>query len=360
MPYLDYSLGGVLACLLAWALVAIWIRVSLRAKILDVPNARSSHVRATPRGGGVGIVATVLMGMTIVVALGRISDEKSALVAGALALAVAIVSFMDDVRSLPSIMRLGFQVIMAFVAVRQLGAFPAITIPFLEPVVLPSWVMVVLTILWIVGLTNVYNFMDGIDGIAGAQGLVGGLAWSWFGVMAGVPLVAWSGALIAAACLGFLFHNWAPAKVFMGDVGSAFLGFVFALLPLLALHGLSKAVTWPLAFVGAIPVFAAVVVWPFLADGAFTVFRRVKHRENLLVAHRSHLYQRLTITGWSHDQTTRLYVWWAFISAILGALYLRLGHTGRLIVCWACLFGVFAVFRMAKRAEARGSGGSSG
>ncbi|MGH8018502.1 MAG: MraY family glycosyltransferase, partial [Opitutaceae bacterium] len=352
MPYLEYSLGALGACLCAWFLVALWIRVSVRARIVDVPNARSSHVKETPRGGGVGIVATVVPGMAAVLASGRAGDLEGALWAGGLAVFIAIISFIDDVRSLPSLVRLVCQIGAAALAVWALGAFPAATLPFLDPLILPRWFMAVVTVVWIVGLTNVYNFMDGIDGIAGGQGFVTGLAWAWFGAVTGVPLVAWAGVIIAAACLGFLFHNWSLAKVFMGDVGSAFLGFVFAVLPLLALHVRTQVAGWSLLFIGAVPVFAALAVWPFIGDGVFTFLRRLKHRENVLAAHRSHLYQRLTIAGWPHATVSRFYIWWAAGCALCGVVYLKTGHAGRLVALAACALSVIAVYGIVKRAEA--------
>jgi UDP-N-acetylmuramyl pentapeptide phosphotransferase/UDP-N-acetylglucosamine-1-phosphate transferase len=350
---LPYVIGGVAGGVFAWAVVALWIRVSLRAKIVDVPNARSSHVRATPRGGGVGIVATVVVGVALVLAAERAEGIETAVWAGGLALFVAVFSFVDDVRSLPSLVRLVLQVGTAAVAVWKFGAFPAVTLPFLQPIVPPEWLMAVVTVVWIVGLTNVYNFMDGIDGIAGGQGLVAGLAWAWFGVVTGLPLVAWTAGMVAAACAGFLVHNWSPAKVFMGDVGSAFLGFVFALLPVLALHGRGVGSEWPIPIVGAVPVFAALVVWPFLGDGVFTFLRRVKHGENVLAAHRSHLYQRLNIAGWKHGPISRLYVWWAAAGALGGAMYLRSGHETRALVLAGCAASVAAMYVAVKRAERR-------
>jgi UDP-N-acetylmuramyl pentapeptide phosphotransferase/UDP-N-acetylglucosamine-1-phosphate transferase len=338
VQFLDYSLGALGAGVCAWLLVGLWIRISLRAKILDVPNARSSHARITPRAGGVGIVVTVVAGVAIALAFGRAGDLEGALWAGGLAVFIAAISFIDDVRSLPSLLRLVFQVGAAALAVWKLGPFTAATLPFLQPVLLPPWLMV-------------YNFMDGIDGIAGGQGLVAGLAWAWFGMALNVPLVAWTGLIVAASCLGFLFHNWSPAKVFMGDVGSAFLGFVFAVLPLLALRGTDVRAGYSLFVVGGVPVFAALVVWPFVSDGAFTFVRRLKHRENVLAAHRSHLYQRLTIAGWSHALVSRFYICWAIGCAVLGAVYLRTGHIGRLVVLGGCALSLIAVYRVVKATE---------
>jgi UDP-N-acetylmuramyl pentapeptide phosphotransferase/UDP-N-acetylglucosamine-1-phosphate transferase len=183
--------------------------------------------------------------------------------------------------------------------------------------------------LWFVGLVNVYNFMDGIDGIAGLQAVVAGVAWAIIGTVLSLPLVQLTGAVIASAALGFLTLNWHPAKIFMGDAGSTVLGFLFATLPFLATveggerlgaRGERLELTRSL-------IIGAILVWPFLADGIFTFLRRLKNRENVLQAHRSHLYQRLVIAGHSHTRVTVTYGCLAFLGAVL-ALALE-GQGGR-------------------------------
>lgn len=352
MNWIVFLTGAAGSFLLAWAFVGLWIRVSLRRNIVDVPTHRSSHTRATPRGGGVGIVVAVVAGVGVAVAGGRAPDVPGALVAGALALFIAAVSFVDDLRRLPSVLRLVCHVGAAVGAVYWLGSFPALSVPFLEEVVLPAWLLRVVGVVWIVGLTNVYNFMDGIDGIAGGQGVVTGLAWGWLGAVTGQPLVTWTGVTVAAACGGFLVHNWAPAKVFMGDVGAAFLGFVFAILPLIALRG-HAGFGWPVTLAGGVPVFAALAVWPFVADGAFTFLRRIKHKENLLEAHRSHLYQRLTIAGWRHAPVTTIYVAWAAAMAPGAAVYLLGDRPDRLTVLVLAGLTLVAMYFFVKRFELR-------
>jgi len=356
MHLLNLLPGFAVAAVVAWALVAVWIRFSLRAKILDVPNARSSHVKVTPRGGGVGIVVVVLAGLLAGVWGVGIGREGGGLTGSnigwfaALGAGIAVVSFIDDVRSLPSVLRLVIQLAAAGAAVAVLGSFRTVTLPFLGVIVPPHALMVALTVVWIVGLTNVYNFMDGIDGIAGGQGLVAGLAWAWFGHVHGLPVVGWTGTMVAAACTGFLVHNWAPAKVFMGDVGSAFLGFVLALLPLMAVGSMGDGLEG-LRFDGAVMVFAGLVVWPFIGDGVFTFLRRLKHRENVLKAHRSHLYQRLTIAGWPHAPVSRIYIWWAVVMAVLGGAYLEGGDAARTLALVMALVSVLGMFAFVKRME---------
>jgi UDP-N-acetylmuramyl pentapeptide phosphotransferase/UDP-N-acetylglucosamine-1-phosphate transferase len=353
MTLLHYLLGALALAVLTWVLVAGWIRVSLRAQILDVPTHRSSHLRATPRGGGVGIVAAVVASIVGFVLFGNVRDPAMALWGAGITVAIALVGFIDDVRSLSSILRLCLQAAAAVGVVAAVGVLHVATLPLFGTIIVPMWLGAVITVYWVVGLANVYNFMDGIDGIAGGQGLVAGLAWAVFGHLAHAPMTAWIGLSIAAACAGFLVHNWSPAKVFMGDVGSVFLGFWFALLPLIALREGVNAGGWESSFVGCIPLFGGLVVWPFVGDAAFTIIRRMKHRWPLMQAHRTHLYQRLTITGWRHAPVALLYIAWAVGSVLAGAAYVLGGDPARIVVTFGAFITTVAIFGFVKREELR-------
>ena len=149
---------------------------------------------------------------------------------------IAGISWLDDIRTLPSWVRLATHSLGAALAIAGCGAWDTVTLPITGPVALGGLGTIV-TFLWIVGLTNAYNFMDGIDGIAGSQAAVAGIGWALIGGSAGQPLILMLGLLVAATALGFLRHNWSPARIFMGDVGSTFLGYTFATLPLLARCG---------------------------------------------------------------------------------------------------------------------------
>jgi UDP-N-acetylmuramyl pentapeptide phosphotransferase/UDP-N-acetylglucosamine-1-phosphate transferase len=294
-----------------------WARSRL---VLDHPNDRSLHHHPTPRGGGLGIVIPVCLALAGSVALVPSSRATAAslLAAGML---VAAVGLVDDVRRLPALTRLAAHVSAAVVVVLGVGTWSTLTWPSLGSLDL-AWAAVPFTVVWIVGLTNAYNFMDGIDGIAGAQGLAAGAGWTGLGLMTGEPLLFVVGAVTAPASLGFLFFNWSPSSIFMGDVGSSFLGFLFA--------ALAVSVSSSSPEVGTA---AALFVWPFVFDSGFTLLRRARRRENLLRAHRSHLYQRLVLTGMSHHTVAILYgalagvgvavgmavAWGAGVAAVVGA-----------------------------------------
>jgi UDP-N-acetylmuramyl pentapeptide phosphotransferase/UDP-N-acetylglucosamine-1-phosphate transferase len=156
--------------------------------------------------------------------------------------------------------------------------------------------------------------MDGIDGIAGGQAFVAGLGWAVAGFLSGNTFIMFFGLLIAASSLGFLFHNWSPAKIFMGDVGSAFLGYTFAVLPLIFASDTRFRPS------GLAPFFAGILLlWPFIFDSIFTLLRRLRLGENVFQAHRSHLYQRLVVLGYSHKSVSLLYSALAMVGVVFAA-----------------------------------------
>ena len=270
---------------LAMLASAVLVRLIRARAVLDHPNERSSHSVPTPRGGGIAIVLITLGGSAFWM------TPRFAVVAVA-ALAIAVVSFIDDLHPLPATLRLGVQIAAAL----------PVALLFVPLVWAP------LALLWIVGLTNAYNFMDGIDGIAGGQAVVAGLGWALLGMLTQQPLVATVGLLTAGSSAGFLTHNWQPARIFMGDVGSAFLGFLFASLAVMA---------WPnLRLVAA----GVLVVWPFVLDAGVTFVRRALRGERLMEAHRSHVYQRLNQRGLSHGAVASIYIALAAAGAIAALL----------------------------------------
>ena len=286
-------------CLAALAAAALLTRglidwTSARG-IIDAPNARSSHTRSTPRGGGLAIVVVVAAVAGVIAA---IRPEELLRIGGAIlpALAIAAVSWLDDVHTLRNRTRFAVHLAAALAATAALGAVTRVDLGSFGmlrfgPLAWP------LTLLWIVGLTNAFNFMDGSDGIAGitAAAVSAGIAAA--AAACGAGPVAVIAAAFAGAAIGFLTSNWQPARIFMGDVGSAFCGFLLAVLPLAV-----RADAVP----EVLPV-AVLALWPFIFDTSLTLLRRLRAGENIFQAHRSHLYQRLLIAGWSHRAVASLY-----------------------------------------------------
>ena len=310
--------GWVLVCVLSAVLVELARQRMLRLSILDIPNDRSSHTTPTPRGGGVVIAGLVLAGLTAAGGLSALPGWQGLAVGGLL---IAIISWLDDVRTLSAASRFIVQTVASIVVILAYGAWQVVTLPGLGELAL-GWVGPALAVVWIVGLTNAYNFMDGIDGIASIQAVIAGCAWLISGMLLDLPVVVWVGGLISASCVGFLVHNWSPARIFMGDVGSAFLGFIFSSLSLVA----ASLASGPAE--GRVPLAALLFVWPFVFDALFTFLRRLRAGEKVFEAHRSHLYQRLVIRGWSHRQVASMYGLLAIASAVCGTAWLTQGAVG--------------------------------
>jgi Fuc2NAc and GlcNAc transferase len=274
---------------------------ALSRGMIDVPNHRSSHREATARGGGIVIVAVCLAGVALALALGWLAP-RAALALGGGGIAVAAVGWLDDRNGVPARVRLLVHFAAAAWAVFCIR--PALLLPGLaQP--LAGVAADVLAVFGIVWLVNLYNFMDGIDGIAGGEAVTTGVAGGamlWL-VAPGIALLYLT---TGAAALGFLRWNWAPARIFMGDVCSGFLGFLFAALALAAER------------VAGVPsVLLLLPLLVFILDATWTLFARLLRGERVHEAHRTHTYQRLVAAGWSHARVSTLVI---ACNIVLGAL----------------------------------------
>jgi len=276
---------------LSLALTASVRRYTLHKGLLDRPNDRSSHTTPTPRGGGIAIVLLTIDGVAIFCQITPLTITYIATAA-----AIAVISAVDDVRHVRASVRLFVHAAAGTVLASVAGPLVTITLPYFGELRL-GILAFPLTVSWLIAVTNAYNFMDGIDGIAGGEAVVAGTAWAVIGIRTGSPLLSSIGLITAGSSAGFLILNWHPAKIFMGDVGSVFLGFTFAALPFL-----------PRCHDGDRFVCGVLILWPFLFDTAYTLVARASRRENIFAAHRSHLYQRLARATGSHTEATMVYV----------------------------------------------------
>ncbi len=310
-PLLAFLILTILAYL-----GAAWIRrVALQRHILDHPTERSSHSIPTPRGGGLAIVVLVIATVLVFgIANGFTGQGLAFIVSGIL---LALLGWQDDIRSLSPKIRFPIQFAAIAIAMLGMGYFDSVTIPVFGVWHL-GWAGIPITFLWILGLVNAYNFMDGIDGIAGGVALAAGLGWALLSSTFGGldhPLAFWIALAITAASLGFLGHNWPPARIFMGDVASTFLGFGFAVLPLMS------------ADKGGDPLmFGTAILWTFIMDAGLTFLRRLARRENVFAAHRTHLYQRMVIGGIKPVIVSSLFIALTLLGAALSLAWRRGFH----------------------------------
>jgi UDP-N-acetylmuramyl pentapeptide phosphotransferase/UDP-N-acetylglucosamine-1-phosphate transferase len=219
------------------------------------------------------------------------------------------------------------QGLVAAVSIWGMGYFKSVTIPLFGELQL-GYVGLIITFLWIIGLTNAYNFMDGIDGMAGGVAFAAGLGWAL--LTSGIPYLAnsfvfWIAIAISASSLGFLGHNWHPAKIFMGDVASTFLGYSFAVMPLLASNKEGDAL-----------MLGTLLLWTFIMDAGVTFIRRAINREDVLSAHRTHLYQRLVTGGYTHSAVSTLYI----VLTLVALRFASAWSEGSVVASVLILFGL--------------------
>ena len=291
------------------ALCALLLRTGWRRRLSDIPNERSLHTHPTPRVGGIAIV---LGAVPLALALTTPALD----ILWMLALGLALVSFADDLRSLPIAVRLAAHFAAAAIAVAAVVPASPIAVLFVAA----------LSLAW---MTNLYNFMDGSDGLAGGMAVIGFGAYAIAAAQTGSTPLALGCASLAAAALGFLTFNFPPARAFMGDAGSIPLGFLAGAI---GLYGIA-ADAWP-------AWFPFLVFSPFIVDASVTIARRMFRRERFWIAHRSHCYQRLVLCGWS-PRRLALGAYALMLAASVSALAARASGAANqyaIIAVWGLLY----------------------
>ena len=283
-------------------------RLALRHKIMDHPNEGSSHSIPMPLGGGL-VIAILVLAVGAWVA--NETDWKRSLIYIVSGSIIAWMGWHDDVHFLPAGFRLAIQSLIAIISIWGMGYFKVITLASAGELQL-GVVGIIITFFWIVGLINAFNFMDGIDGLAGGVAFSAGLGWMWLSLNVDNMFAFWVALGIAASSLGFLGHNWPPAKIFMGDVASTFLGYSFAVLSLIVSDQRGDAL-----------LIGTLLMWTVIMDASVTFIGRLIKRENVFSRHRSHLFQRLVISGYKHSTISFLYIFLTLLAGYLSHIWLQ-------------------------------------
>jgi len=318
-------LALLLAFLIAIAGTPLICWLALRYHWLDLPNHRSSHVQPTPRLGGLVIIAATIVG----IAGSSRSFEWWMLGIGLGAIFVAVTGLLDDMWPLSPPLKFMPQIGAAVVAVLLLEPRILVELPFVEAVV-PSLVSAALAVVWIVSVINAVNFLDGLDGLATGVALVTAIALAGMLPGSAPMLIPFAGALA-----GFLLWNFEPASIFMGDVGSQFVGYLLATAVLMP--GPSDT--------GAIP--ALFVFIPLLADATMTVFRRLATGKSPFSADRNHVFHRIVDNGASHRAVAVLYIGLTALASLGGFAYIHTEAFGRgMLIVTALVAGVVMLARI--------------
>lgn len=291
---------------------------------MDHPNERSSHQQATPRGGGIAIVITFFVGMLAIYFFGDKSHIKQNYMLGFItsSLLIAIISFYDDIQEKSAQFKL-FSHIIATILVLWSGiVIDQLAFPFIGYINLGLGGYA-LSLFWIIGLTNAYNFMDGLDGLIGGVTIIASLFFMAICYYEGSHFVYISCYTLLAGALGFMILNFPPAKIFMGDIGSTFIGFTFATLAIIANRYDASHISF---------LVVPLLLFNIIYDVIFTLIRRWLNGEKLTQAHRTHLYQLMNRIGYSHLEVSLIHYCMTF-SQGLGALWmLQINGNNRIYV----------------------------
>jgi UDP-N-acetylmuramyl pentapeptide phosphotransferase/UDP-N-acetylglucosamine-1-phosphate transferase len=243
--------------------------------------------------------------------------------------AICLVSFIDDRRGLPIAVRFGIHLVATAILVIGSGfMLPSTAVPMLG-VISWGWLAAPITILFLVWMGNLYNFMDGMDGFAGGMTVIGCGLLAYLGWQAHHPVISVIATLQSAAAAGFLVHNFPPAKIFMGDVGSVSTGFLAAALIVLGCRD------------GVFDLWVPVIIFsPFICDATVTLIRRAFRHEKVWEAHRDHYYQRLVLSGWGHRRTVLAEYGVMVLCGGFALLYQYASEEWRLVIlgAWGMLF----------------------
>ena len=295
-------------------------RHMMKRQILAHPNHRSSHEMPTPSSGGASIVLMTLMGCLIIYFVWGHKIGWGLNVFGLLiaSMVVAAVGFFDDLDRLQSFkVKLLSQIVSVAILFACDIVIDRVTLPWIGPIELGLWGYMV-TLVWVVGLTNAFNFMDGLDGMAGGTAIIAAMFLAIIAVGQAANLIFVLSYIIFASSLGFLFYNFPKARIFMGDVGSQFLGFMFAALAVLAMkNDVGQISFWVMP----------ILFFHFIFDTSYTFVRRLRAGEVVTEAHRSHLYQLVNQLGWSHPRVSLMYASMCFAQGVAAVWFVGASAT---------------------------------
>ncbi|WP_223631254.1 MraY family glycosyltransferase [Pseudomonas atacamensis] len=320
--------------ILSFALTGFLRRYAISRSLIDIPNQRSSHTIPTPRGGGLAIVLTFIFALCVLLAIGLTTKDASIALAGAGGI-TAVIGFLDDHGHIAARWRLLAHFLAAAWGVYWVGGLSPLVIAGVS--VDLGWLGHSLALFYLVWMLNLYNFMDGIDGIAGVEAVTtcaGACLIYW---LRDFPQLLWPPALLTVCAAGFLCWNFPPAKIFMGDAGSGFLGIILGVLSLQA--------TW--TDPGLLWVWL-ILLGVFIVDATFTLMRRLLRGDKVYEAHRSHAYQFASRQFGKHLPVTGavglINVFW-LLPIALCVSYLKMDGALGLVVAYLPLVWLAIKFR---------------
>ncbi len=302
MSVMTVAFSAIFAFVLAWWLINRLCVPGSFLSILAHPNERTLHSMPTPQTGGLAVIGSVVISLILAASILAVTQPSKAVLPKGVAsgsvwivlsmLLIFVVSFIDDCVGLPAVLRLGVQAISACIIIGGVGlTVSSIPIPG-GPNISLGIAAIPVSVFILIWMANLYNFMDGMDGFAGGMTFFGFAFLAYFGWQAHFPVMLIIATFVAMGALGFLTHNFPPARIFMGDAGSITLGFLAGTLMILGVRD------------GIFEIWVPIMIFaPFIVDATVTLTHRVFRRKKIWEAHREHYYQRVVLCGWSHRRT---------------------------------------------------------
>ena len=306
-------------------LTPLVIKFAIRIGAVDRPNYRKVHASVMPRIGGLAIFGAFLIGYSILLPK---DEHTTGILIGALI--IIVVGFLDDMFEITAKAKLAGQLAAAIVVVAWGGLqIEFVNLPFIGQFDF-GYLSIPITIIWIIGITNAINLIDGLDGLAAGVSTIALIAIAVMAVIMGNVFVVATASILAASSLGFLFYNFHPAKIFMGDTGSLFLGFMISVLALLGFKNVAVvALIIPVIILG-IPI----------SDTFFAIVRRIRMKQSITAPDKSHLHHCLLRSGFSHRQTVLIIYALAILFGVAAVLFSQATVWGAIMLIVVMLLAI--------------------
>lgn len=280
---------SIIALATSFLITPLIIKLAFKIGAVDYPGERRVHSKAMPRIGGLSIILAFTVSFLIIAQFVEISYLL--LIA---ALIIGLVGFLDDLYQLSPKLKLFGQSIAVVVVIFSGVTVNVLSIPFSDQIyIVPTWLSISITFLWIIGITNAVNLIDGLDGLAGGVSVIAGATILFLAVLMGNYTVILLSIALIGSTLGFLYYNFHPAKIFMGDSGALFLGFILAIISLM---GFKQATTVSL-------IIPFIILGVPITDTLIAIVRRLLNKTSVTAADKNHLHHKLLEFGYSHRQT---------------------------------------------------------
>ncbi|UOQ87034.1 glycosyltransferase family 4 protein [Gracilibacillus salinarum] len=322
---LELVIAFLISSISAFSVTPLIKKFAIKINAIDVPDERKKHEGIKARLGGIAIIIGVMVGLLYIQP--QHPHMLTVIIGGII---IIITGILDDLLTLKAYQKLLGQLIAAGIVASSGLLIDALTIPFIGTVQLDGFAFI-LTMIWIVGVTNAINLIDGLDGLAAGVSAIALTSILIIAIMDYQIIVVYLSIVLVGSCLGFLYHNFYPAKIFMGDTGALFLGYAIAIISML---GLFKSVA---LFSFIIPIIVIAVP---IFDTLFAILRRVINKQSIGAPDRKHIHYQLMEMGFSHRTSVLIIYAFSAFFGIMAIIFSSVTMLTSLIIFAITLFGI--------------------